>query len=169
MSCPIKRYFFASMLMVLFATGCSLRALEEQVPGTYVLHYPFGTETLIIAADHTFAQEVVVPEDNRTLRIRGKWSFQPETVRLVLDPAFILGGIGGKRSPVYYEPKKTGFTLIVGKQIITRKISLTYGYDWSDGWHYKKVSSDTDLSRIPRENESMPHKGDVTSPHKTRP
>lgn len=155
MFCPIKRHIFASLLVVLFAMGCGLRAREEQIPGTYVLHYPFGTETLIIAADHTFAQEVVVPGDNQTLRIRGNWSFQAETVRLVLDHAFVLGGIGGKLSPVYYEPTKTGLTLVVGKKIITREISLMYGADWSDGWNYKKVSSDTDLSRIPSENEKL--------------
>jgi hypothetical protein len=136
------------MLVVLFATGCNLLAREEDVPGTYMLQYPFGTETIIIAADHTFAQEVVVPEDNRTLRIKGKWSFHPEHVRLVLNRGFVLGR-GGKLSPIYNELKTSDIVLTVSKQLVAGKIGLAYDHMVSAGWNYKKVSSEADTSKIP--------------------
>lgn len=149
----IKRPIRSAMLIIVFAAGCGLLAREEQVPGTYVLQYPFGTETLILAADHTFAQEVVVPADNRTLRIRGTWSFQAEAVNLVLDRCFVLGR-GGKLSPIYSKLQTSDTVLTVSKQLFTGKIGLVHDHMVSGGRDYKKVSSEADTSKIPVDDVS---------------
>lgn len=48
---------------------------EEEVPGVYVAKYPFGTSTLLVSSNHTFAQEAVIVAKNQILRSSGTWRF----------------------------------------------------------------------------------------------
>lgn len=50
----------------------------EDVFGTYVASYPFGTVTVMLNRDGTFVQQVVVYEDPPPASTTGNWEFDPE-------------------------------------------------------------------------------------------
>jgi hypothetical protein len=58
--------FGARRLLVLTASvmliGCSMTVPAEKVYGTYVVSYPFGTETITLNRDGTFSQHVATSE-----------------------------------------------------------------------------------------------------------
>lgn len=59
--------------------GCSAKVPIDEVFGTYVASYPFGTETLILNRDMTLVQRVQINGDPQAVVIKGSWSFDPST------------------------------------------------------------------------------------------
>ncbi len=57
--------------------GCSTRVSPDQVYGTYVASYPFGTDTLTLNRDGTFVQQVAIENDQHAT-VKGEWSLDPD-------------------------------------------------------------------------------------------
>ena len=69
-------------------SGCafSRSVPENEWPGTYVASYSFGTDTLVINADHSFTQTVIVGKER--VQHTGKWraeDWRPRIVRIRFD------------------------------------------------------------------------------------
>jgi hypothetical protein len=71
---PVIARVFATLAVALSLSGCSLSVPVDEVYGTYIASYPFGTETLTLNRDGTFVQKVVV-EHQGFAGAQGKWEF----------------------------------------------------------------------------------------------
>lgn len=63
--------------------GCSSRVPSNEVPGTYVASYPFGTATLTLHEDGIFTQQVSI-QGQRPATARGSWTFDQKESSLTL-------------------------------------------------------------------------------------
>jgi hypothetical protein len=79
-------------------TGCAMNVPIEKIYGVYVVTYPYGTETLTLNTDGTFAQRVII-HDETQLTVRGQWEFDPNDSRVTLHRAIIVDdGFGHLRA-----------------------------------------------------------------------
>ena len=60
--------------------GCSMTVPRDEVYGTYVASYPFGTDAMTLKRDGTFVQHIAV-EQEQPLTISGKWEFDDNQSR----------------------------------------------------------------------------------------
>ena len=93
--------FSRLVALSLFCTlsGCSTHVPVEKVYGSYILSYPYGTETLTLNRDGTFVQAIAVNRE-KPVTARGRWEFDEgkEESRLTLHGAMIVdNGFGGLR------------------------------------------------------------------------
>jgi hypothetical protein len=91
----------ARLLIVIAASvitlGCSLTVPTEEVYGTYVRSYPFGTETITLNRDGTFAQRVAIKQEE-PVTVRGTWDFDPKESRASFYGALLVtDGFGNLR------------------------------------------------------------------------
>ncbi len=72
----ISLIYKASLLLMMatLLNGCG-NLKEEDLYGTYVAKYPFGTEKLVLKAHGEFTQEVDIIGDDKIISTRGYWRF----------------------------------------------------------------------------------------------
>src|SRR5258708_1211743 len=80
---------FIPFVALSMLTACSMTVAAKRVPGTYLLSYPFGTETLLLKADGTFVQEVAI-RNEQPVTVRGSWTFDPKESRVELFGSMIV-------------------------------------------------------------------------------
>lgn len=76
---------------------------ESYVVGTYFVRYPFGTNTLVLSADHTFDQEVDIVKPHR---ITGRWLYSSDNGELTLDRGFDVTTSGTLNADFEATPKQ---------------------------------------------------------------
>lgn len=74
------------VLMLVVLLGCSATVSSDNVPGSYVASYSFGTATLTLHRDGTFSQRVAV-NGQPPATVQGSWSFDQASSRLALHGA----------------------------------------------------------------------------------
>jgi len=88
---------FCVCLALLMLVACAVAVPLEDVSGTYVAHYPFGKETLILNRDKTFLQRVAIGNE-RAVIVRGLWDFDARISYLKLDGSLdVADGFGRLR------------------------------------------------------------------------
>jgi hypothetical protein len=93
----LARYLLAVSIAVMLI-GCSINVPLRKVYGTYKASYPFGTETIILNQDGSFAQQVAM-KDQAPVTVNGKWDFDAQGSRVNLDGLMIVvDGFGHLRS-----------------------------------------------------------------------
>lgn len=87
----IFRLLLASccILVIILFVSCSKSVRVTDVYGTYVVSYPFGTETLSLDHDRTFTQAVNLSKQP-PITVRGSWQFDPDHSRLDLSGSLIV-------------------------------------------------------------------------------
>ncbi|MBF6570712.1 MAG: hypothetical protein IVW54_17745 [Candidatus Binataceae bacterium] len=87
----LKNFLWKSISIVILAigiAGCRARNIEPAY-GTYVADYGAATETLTLARDGRFVQQVTTRPDNHTVTSKGHWSFDQPTGFVILDSGYI--------------------------------------------------------------------------------
>lgn len=88
----ICRVFLVLLLAVLVA--CSRRVPSEQIAGTYIAKYPFGTAELVLNRDGSFVQTVFLDHQG-TATAHGSWQFDNFRSTITLHGAMpIVDGLG---------------------------------------------------------------------------
>lgn len=109
----IKRWMIilgvAACVIVGTAIGIALityfRPLSaENVVGTYVASWPFGTDTITLNIDGTFVQQVEVNNEPRRGTIKGSWTLTDRYVRL--DTYLAIADGFGKFNSKWRDPSK---------------------------------------------------------------
>ena len=92
----------SARLLILIAAsvitlGCSLRVPIEEMYGTYIASYPFGTDTITLNRNGTFVQRVAVNQEQPVI-VRGTWDFDAKVHRISLYGAIVVDdGFGDLR------------------------------------------------------------------------
>jgi hypothetical protein len=76
--------FFCALL------GCSTHVPIEEVYGSYVASFRYGTETLTLNRDGIFVQRVAVNRE-KPVATRGSWEFEQDQSRITLHGAMVVG------------------------------------------------------------------------------
>jgi len=77
--------------------GCSSRVPIEEMYGTYVASYPFGTDTITLNRDGTFVQRVAISQEQPVI-VRGTWDFDAKVHRISLYGVLLVtDGLGNLR------------------------------------------------------------------------
>jgi hypothetical protein len=66
------------ILTLMMLAGCSWNVPAEEVYGTYVASYPYGTETVTLNRDGTFVQSIAIKQET-TVTVQGTWEFESGT------------------------------------------------------------------------------------------
>ncbi|HSE58536.1 MAG TPA: hypothetical protein VLA99_07525 [Nitrospiraceae bacterium] len=80
----------ASIGLVVLMPGCLLHPDPQEIPGTYVAEYEFGTDTLILKSDGTYTQEIKVKRRSEPLRVTGIWKYDQSTNRVNLSDVYLM-------------------------------------------------------------------------------
>ena len=79
-------------------SGCATSVPREDVPGSYVASYPFGSDELVLNADGTFIQKVSITGE-QPMTTRGSWRFDAGDSELSLFGSFVVDDGFGKLRP----------------------------------------------------------------------
>jgi len=81
-------------VLLLFLTvtiaGCSRGVKRDDVYGTYLASYPFGTEIITLKRDGSFVQRVTI-ENQPSATVQGTWQFDQKESRLTLSGSMVDG------------------------------------------------------------------------------
>ena len=77
------------VVLGLMLIGCSMTVPTEEVYGTYVATYPFGTDKITLNRDGTFVQRVEV-KDEQPVTVQGRWEFDPKESQASFYGAMIM-------------------------------------------------------------------------------
>lgn len=86
------------VFVALTLTSCSSPDSADELVGEYLAKYPDGHETLTLAADGTFRQEINI-EGMDTLVNEGRWSYDGEFGYLTLEDYVEAYDFWDKRNP----------------------------------------------------------------------
>lgn len=133
----VYRYLLIAIMFIV--PGCWSSVPSERVYGTYVASYPYGKETLILNADGSYEQRIVVHDLVPILR-RGSWSFDPKcgnawsinplerTCVVLRDFLAVDNGIGQLKNN--WEAEKPGIAYL-GVEVIWFHIVIGSGSDYA--------------------------------------
>jgi hypothetical protein len=97
----IMRHCVGPAVAVVFG-GCS--ASVQNVYGTYVATYPFGTDTITLNRDGTLDQQVVITGDPPPEIAHGHWSFDPSNGYVTFDVYLQVDNGFGKLNRTWRTP-----------------------------------------------------------------
>jgi hypothetical protein len=102
---------FATSLLIF---GCSFKVPVDEVYGTYVATYPFGTDTLTLDRNGSFSQRAEIRnEEART--VVGQWTFNPSLSNATFHGLLIVDDGNGNLSNNWRIPSPTLVNLDVEK------------------------------------------------------
>ncbi len=78
-------FFFLAITI----TGCSRGVQRDDVYGTYMASYPFGTETITLKRDGNFVQRVTI-ENQPPASAQGAWQFDQKESRITLSGSMVI-------------------------------------------------------------------------------
>jgi hypothetical protein len=96
--------YLCALLFSLAMSGCSPKVSLEQVYGTYVASYPFGTDTLTLNRDGTFVQRIEITGEE-PLTASGRWSFDSEASYAQLQGFIMVDDGSGHLNHNWRTPK----------------------------------------------------------------
>ncbi|MBX3235017.1 MAG: hypothetical protein KF814_02595 [Nitrospiraceae bacterium] len=79
-----------SIGLVVPISGCLLHPDQEEIPGTYVAEYEFGTDSLVLKSDGTYAQEIKVKGRAEPLRVTGTWKYDQSESRITFSDVYLI-------------------------------------------------------------------------------
>ena len=77
------------LFLAITIAGCSRGVKRDDVYGTYMASYPFGTETITLKRDGTFVQRVTI-ENHSLATVQGTWQFDQKESRLTLSGSMVI-------------------------------------------------------------------------------
>ncbi len=116
--------------------GCSGPKRVEELYGTYVAEYPFMTDTLVLKADGTYVQRVLVRTEPRELSSHGHWTYVPAANRVELDNVLVVTDEFGNLRQGLARPQTGVASFPVERGLLSRRLRL--GPD--EGTPYRKLS-----------------------------
>jgi hypothetical protein len=90
--------------LVAVVAGCG-KAVQSDLPGTYVADYGFATDTLVIKGDGHYTQTVKVKASGKVIVASGTWSFDPQDQRIALEGLMGVDDPTGKPVPNIHQEK----------------------------------------------------------------
>lgn len=79
-----------SIGLVVLISGCLLHPDPEEIPGTYVAEYEFGTDRLAVKSDGTYTQEIKAKGRSEPLRTSGNWKYDQDEIRITFDDMYAV-------------------------------------------------------------------------------
>lgn len=93
--------FFLVPLLLL--TACT-PVKEQDLYGTYLAKYPFGSEKLTLNSNGIYKQEVTITGNSETLEHEGRWRFAAEDNYVELENGLAVQNAFGELSKDYSVP-----------------------------------------------------------------
>jgi hypothetical protein len=110
-----SRLHLAAIAVVLALSGCSNAVSSDDLPGSYVAEYPFGTERVTLSADGSYTQEIAV-KDVKSVVNSGRWKYVKESHEVDLAKCLVASdGFGALRKD-YAIPLDGGCSLPVERE-----------------------------------------------------
>ena len=120
--------------MVLIS-GCLLHPDSEEIPGTYVAEYGFGTDSLTLNSDGSYTQEIKVKGRSEPLRASGTWKYDKNESRVNFSDVYLIPNPYRDEWDEATETNRGFGNYIVERYFFSRK--LRFGPD--EGHPYNKV------------------------------
>ena len=121
-------------VLLVVAVSVALSAFSTTVPiekvyGTYVASYPFGTDTITLNRDGTFAQKVVVYDDPPPAVTQGHWEFNAKRSHVTFDRHLPMDEGFGRLDKNWRTPHE-GIAAILPVEILFFRIVLGSGANY---------------------------------------
>lgn len=95
------RIAFALLIAALLHAGCLYPTDRNELLGTYIAEYEFGTDMLELKSDGTYVQTIALKEDGKVIRGDGTWTYDQAEHRIVFEDLYVLSDGYGKKSAAY--------------------------------------------------------------------
>lgn len=92
---------FVLLIVTLPNTGCLYPTDRDELLGTYVAEYEFGTDMLELKSDGTYTQEIALKEEGKVIRSDGTWTYDQARHRIDLEDLYVLSDSYGNKSVAY--------------------------------------------------------------------
>ena len=89
------------LAQTLFYAGCLYPDDRDELIGTYVAEYTFGTDKLELKSDGTYAQEITLKEERKVLRGDGRWTYDQTRNYIDFEDLYVLSDGYGNKAPDY--------------------------------------------------------------------
>lgn len=94
------------LVLVLGVLPACVAIDQDDLHGTYVAEYAFGSEKLALSEDGTYFQEVTVNRDGRTITQQGRWRYNASDRYIELENGLVLQDGFGSLNANYSQPFK---------------------------------------------------------------
>ena len=96
----------ALLILAILNTGCLYPNDRDELIGTYVAEYTFGTDTLELKSDGTYTQEITLKEERKVLRGDGRWTYDQTSHYIRFEDLYVLSdGYGNKHDDYKNHPR----------------------------------------------------------------
>lgn len=109
---------------MLLNAGCLYAADKDELLGTYVAEYEFGTDKLELRSDGTYTQEITLKEGEKVIRGDGKWSYDRSRHYIDFEDLYVLSDGYGKKSDAYENLPRGPASYPVARYFWSRRLRL---------------------------------------------
>ena len=89
------------LAQTLFYAGCLYPNDRDELIGTYLAEYTFGTDKLELKSDGTYTQEINLKEERKVLRGDGRWTYNQSKNYIDFEDLYVLSDGYGNKHPDY--------------------------------------------------------------------
>lgn len=95
------RIALALLALALLNAGCLYPTDRDELLGTYIAEYEFGTDTLELKSDGTYTQEITLKEGGKVIRGDGRWTYDQTRYYIDFEDLYVLSDGYGNKSDDY--------------------------------------------------------------------
>lgn len=92
---------FALLILAILNAGCPYPNDRDELIGTYVAEYTFGTDKLELKSDGTYTQEITLKEERKVLRGDGRWTYDQTRHYIRFEDIYVVSDGYGNKSDDY--------------------------------------------------------------------
>jgi hypothetical protein len=118
------RPLVASVAFVVLTYGCLLHPDPQEMPGTYVAEYNFGTDSLSLKSDGTCLQEIRVKGSLEVLQASGTWNYDQDESRIDLSDVYAIQNRYSDEWDERTVTNRGGASYAVERDVFSRKLRL---------------------------------------------
>lgn len=89
------------LAQTLFYAGCLYPNDRDELIGSYVAEYTFGTDKLELKSDGTYTQEITLKEERKVIRGDGRWTYDRTRQYIDFEDLYVLSDGYGNKNDAY--------------------------------------------------------------------
>ena len=122
-------------ILTIISLCCGSKVEINEIVGSYIMQYPYGTEELLIEKRGYYMQTFRVKGENNVWTNKGKWEYDEKGSRIILLDAILIDDNFGKMRPQFWNEAKIDWMLGVKKASGTVYLRFNPDFDYT----FKKV------------------------------
>jgi hypothetical protein len=118
--------FLSSFFILISVSSCAERIEVQNLYGTYVAKYSFGTDKIVLKEEGLYSQEVQINGDTKKYVTTGTWKYDisDNVTKVILEKAFVVSDGLGNLKKDFSVPGNGISVFPVERYFFSRKLRL---------------------------------------------